>query len=143
MHEFFVQGWQTTAATAAMLAAVLAGLAGCSPQPASTSGAASGASAASEAASAASSASFGPQRSAFKARFVQLFEQDCLPRVTDNAGLSQPQTIYFCQCYAAALADNNSEEQLTRYLGGHDQEKVVADANLYGKACLEQARQKQ
>ncbi|MDO4794463.1 MAG: hypothetical protein Q4A28_00780 [Brachymonas sp.] len=75
-------------------------------------------------------------------KFVQMFERECLPRIAPEAKLSPAQRADFCQCYAAALADHNSEQQLTRYLAGQDAAQLQSDANRYGQPCLEQAKRK-
>ena len=79
----------------------------------------------------------------FKAGFVQMFEKECLPRIPADAGLSQTQKTDFCQCYAVAMADNNSDMQLTRYLAGQDGEQLRTDADNFGKPCLVRVRQHQ
>lgn len=107
--------------------------------PAATS-AASVASAPALAGSAASAAQVALRRSAVQIKFVQMFERECLPRIAPEAKLSPAQRVDFCQCYAAALADHNSEQQLARYLAGQDATQLQNDANRYGQPCLEQAQ---
>ena len=80
------------------------------------------------------------RRTDVQIKFVQMFEKECLPRIAPQAALSPGQRTDFCQCYAAAMADNNSEAQLARYLAGQDQGRLLGDAEHYGKPCLEQAR---
>ena len=82
------------------------------------------------------------RRSLVQIKFVQMFEKECLPRIATDAGLTSAQKLDFCQCYAAAMADNNSETQLKRYLAGQDYAQLQSDANQYGQPCLEQARRK-
>lgn len=151
----------------AAMAAGCLGLVGCSPQsegqavgPASVAPAAdvaaSAVSAASATAPAATSSASAPasatlaasatgialRRSNVQIKFVQMFERECLPRITPEAKLSPAQRADFCQCYAAALADHNSEQQLARYLAGQDAAQLQSDANRYGQPCLEQAKRK-
>lgn len=102
--------------------------------------AASVASAPALAGSAASEAQIALRRSAVQIKFVQMFERECLPRIAPEAKLSPAQRVDFCQCYAAALADHNSEQQLARYLAGQDAAQLQNDANRYGQPCLEQAQ---
>ena len=123
---------------AAVVAALLAILAGCSPK-----GGAPVATAASASLMAVSAPADGAGRSMFKAGFVQMFEKECLPRIPADAGLSQTQKTGFCQCYAVAMADNNSDTQLTRYLAGQDGEQLRTDADNFGKPCLARVRQHQ
>ena len=123
---------------AAVVAALLAILAGCSPKDAAPV-----ATATSAPVFAASAPADGSGRSAFKAEFVQMFEKECMSRVPADAGLSQSQKTNFCQCYAVAMADNNRDAQLTRYLTGQDGEQLKTDADNYGKPCLARARQVQ
>lgn len=123
---------------AAVVAALLAILAGCSPK-----NAAPAATAVSAPVFAASASADGSGRSTFKTEFVQMFEKECMSRVPADAGLSQAQKTSFCQCYAVAMADNNSDMQLTRYLTGQDGEQLKTDADTYGKPCLARARQGQ
>lgn len=152
---------------AVMAACGLLGLAGCSPQsegraadPVSAAPAAdvaaSAASTASATAQAATGAASAPasatlaasatgialRRSNVQIKFVQMFERECLPRIAPEAKLSPAQRVDFCQCYAAALADHNSEQQLARYLAGQDAAQLQSDANRYGQPCLEQAKRK-
>ncbi len=82
------------------------------------------------------------RRSLVQIKFVQMFEKECLPRIATDAGLTPAQKLDFCQCYAAAMADHNSETQLKRYLAGQDHAQLQSDANQYGQPCLEQARRK-
>jgi hypothetical protein len=123
---------------AAVVAALLAILAGCSPKDAAPA-----ATAASAPVFAASASADGSGRSTFKAEFVQMFEKECMSRIPADAGLSQAQKTNFCQCYAVAMADNNSDMRLTRYLAGQDGEQLKTDADNYGKSCLARARQGQ
>ena len=81
----------------------------------------------------------GSQRSAEKNRFVQNFAKECLVRIPASADLSQVQQQQFCQCMAEAMADNNTEEQLHRYIAGQDRNRLKTDGENYGKPCLAQA----
>ena len=127
---------QFHALLAALVAALLTILSGCSSKNESPTAA----SATSAPLAAASATASGVQRSALKTQFVLMFEKECLPRIPAEASLSQTQKTNFCQCYAAAMADNNNEKQLMRYLAGQDQEQILRDADNYGKPCLAQAR---
>lgn len=89
---------------------------------------------------AASASGIALRRSTVQIKFVQMFEQECLPRIAPETKLSPAQRVDFCQCYAAALADHNSEQQLVRYLAGQDAAQLQSDANRYGQPCLERAK---
>ena len=142
------------AVMAAATAACLCALPGCSPRndaasstvpasaPAASALAASGATGAATPAQAASAPAIALRRSAIQIKFVQMFEKECMPRIPPNAALSPTQRLDFCQCYAAAITDNTSEMQLTRYLAGQDQAQLQGDAERHGRHCLEQAQRR-